>query len=212
MNLIFFLRALFILWWREAAGLSLHWAWRFWAEYRSKVCSCAQEEEYRLYAENSLSEVAGKLSDSGSTSVTTAKIFILEMIKAVLKAAILWACSASAVSTCRRRGTAEWASRDREQIPAPLLVQTGGVLDQQRAKWKKTNQVWVFPHLKKSSERLLHWFAVASLWLHYLCSSLLRLCSWKARCSPLTGSVHLQLSLKLWQTRIPGGFEITVQQ
>lgn len=51
--------------------------------------SCAQEEEYRLYAENNLSEAVGKLSHNASISVTTAKIFILEMIKAVLNADIL---------------------------------------------------------------------------------------------------------------------------
>lgn len=78
--------ALFIPWWREDAGLPFHWARRLWAEYWPQVCSCAREEGNRLYAGNSLSEVAGKLLDGGSISVTTAKIFILEMIKAVLKA------------------------------------------------------------------------------------------------------------------------------
>lgn len=34
---------LFILWWREGTGLSLHWA-----EYRPTVYSCAQEEEYTV--------------------------------------------------------------------------------------------------------------------------------------------------------------------
>lgn len=77
---------LFIPWWREDAVPSFHWAWRLQAEYWPQVCSCAREEEYRLYEGNGLSEVAGKLLDGGSISMTTAKIFILEMIKAVLKA------------------------------------------------------------------------------------------------------------------------------
>lgn len=111
--------------------------------------------------------------------MTTAKVFILVMIKALLKADILWACSASAVSTCRRRLTVEWVSRDWVQMPPPLLEETGGMFEQQRTNWKKTRQVWVFPPLSPQASTLVY---CRLLWLllHYFCSSLLGLCSWKA--------------------------------
>lgn len=106
--------------------------------------------------------MVGKLFYNAATFATTAKLFILEMIKAVLKAAILWACSASAVSTCRIKGSVEWANRDWVQMPPPppRLAETGGMFEQQRTNWKKTRQVWAFP--PQYSERFLHWFAEAS--------------------------------------------------
>ena len=133
--------------------------------------------------------------------MTTTEIIILEMIKAVLKADILWACSASAVSTCRRRRNRGMGEQGLGADASLLLAKTGGMFEQQR---RQTGGKPDLPFVPLNSPQ--KGFYTGLLWPPLTSSLFLRLalCSWKALTSPSDWLCSLAVFLlKLWQTGIP---------